>query len=925
MSKAQYDIYRRKVYDLAETLVVKSSATADAINRELSELGHAVSDIEPSTWKYYLNLAGRYHAFDTVMTVTSQDTLQTIDFTRENLQVHLATARAYQYGSRYYNELVSRYPTQENLIRGILNPVDINTAIAAEDGEILYYDPDLVESNETNLIPRLSEWCRAYMVRWNVAGYTLTDDLYAAAQLAIMFMNIPLTIINIRLSNCHTQYAHSFHIREFLASHGRLDVYVDNLTKKQMLWLYRNARYLHRNAGKQETFQTLIQNVLTDRGLPLAEWNMRHRTEDQAEDIYPEVEFVRNPLNFGYSSAGADTRNVIELLTAEQPVAKGNARVQYDAETIVTEMMENSINDRLATKVLESSVLDLTDATPFTLSDTLLNHWLYLSAREQYKAVITVDNPKTGGTLTLTVTDAFVVFLYAYNAARGLVLPEIPLLEAIMVRRLPTPTKAQIRTLVDPRIVSDAVVDKAYENLEPIGNIISTEAFHEQMVRIHARLLDHRNLWATREHFVERGMVEQMSSHLYCDYKCDLGAGTSYTEWFAEKGLDIPSFSELEADLLATQILSHATGTNLTIRQSLKDMQGAMLRLMAQLSSYSIQFLQSINSDPIKVIDWPLIRPGEADIHAGTHIQVNALDVYVQEVRARGRARYFLHLDDIGVETDISVKLKHHLFQDISLEWKQYGHDVIRERVPIADIRIMSWDEPVFVPGPDTPDDETESYVPIGRTPLEDAFLSLRSPHYALTALERQTIIDRWQEWEENEGEMEPPLSAELTQTTLPGIEYPDFITMPERILPGFEYPDGFTFLTTDLPGHTYPDEIVLGTTVLSGLDFPSLAGFTITDLPGHTYPTMVDIDSTDLPGFIAPVFGSFINNTNLPGIEYPELHLFPTVVLPGFEYPPLEFTMLQLPGLRADNFTDIWTTDLSGFTPPDLGGGGGR
>lgn len=817
MSKAQYDIYLSKVLDLAKTLVIKSRASADSINASLMALGHAINDSDPSSWKYYLNLAGRYHVTDRLMTVKSLDTLQTIDFTRENLQEHRATYREYAYGSRYYNDLVTRYPEQEMLIRGILNPVDITTAINAPDGRILYHDPALVEDNETNLIPRLTTWTENFMVRWNVAAYGMVDDLYPAAQLAVLFHNLPSTILNIRLSNCHTLYAHSFHIREYLASNGRLDVYCDHLTKRQMLWLYRNIRYLHRNAGKRETFVTLVQHILTERGLPLAEWDMRHNIKDQLTEIYADIEFVRKPLNFGFSNAGADTRSVVDMLNEEQQVAKGNARIQNEAEIQITRQMENSITNKLSTKVLESSVLDLTDASAFTLSDCLLNHWLYLSAIEWYKSVVVVDNPKTGDALTLQMKDAFIVFLYCYNKARGLELNEIPLLEAINVRRVPTPSFAAQRKLASPELIPDSLIQQSRDILTPIGSYISTITFHEAMLKVHKNQLDHRTMWTSQEHMEGRVHAEMAISHLYCDIKCDLGAGTVYLDWFQDKGLDIPEFSELEADLLATQLLAAATGTNLKVSQSLKEMQGAMLRLMAQLSSYSIQFLQSINTQPVSIVDWPAVRIGDDTVKGGDSFSWDIIDVRVQDLDAAGHVYDKVDISELAPDMQEHVRLHHYEFHNPLPEFTDNRVDKAYYRLELAPVRILNVREPLDSIQQNVLERWTEDYVPVDFQGLGPAFRTLSSDMYALTEADRQYLRDRWQAWLDDHGTGKPPLDTALTLDVLPGFEYPATVDIKNVVLPGFanpysiqtldgiEYPENVEILVTDLDGFNNP------------------------------------------------------------------------------------------------------------------------
>ncbi len=817
MSKAQYEIYMRKVYDLAHTLVIKSRTAADSINKHLMSLGRTVNEADPTTWKYYLNLAGRYHATDRMMTVTSLDTLQTIDFTRENLLEHRATYREYAFGTRFYNELVNRYPDQEMLIRGILSPVDMAQAIAAPDGRVLDWNRDLVEENETNLIPRISEWCEGFMVRWNVAAFAETDELYPAAQLAVLYANLPLVICNIRLSNCHTPYAHSYHIREYLASNGRLDSYVDHLTKKQMLWLYRNIRYIHRNAGKQATFHWLIDNIMTSRGLPLAEWSMRHNLRDQISEIYPDIEFTRRQLNFGATSAGVDTCNLGELLTKEQPAAKGNARVQADMEPIITELMENSISNRLSTKVLESSILDMTDASVYTRSDCLLNHWLYLAATNQYTAIVAVENPKTGDLLTLTPKDAFVVFLYAFNKARGLTLPQIPLLQAINVRRQPTPTKAKLRSLVESRHVTEQMIDKALDVLVPLRTYISTDAFYDAMLKVHEGQLKHRLMYVTQEHMETRVQTEILVSHLYGDITCDLGAGTAYDDWFADKGLDIPTFTELECDLLANALLKQATGNNLKTSLSLKDMQAAMLRLMAQLSSYSVQYLQSINSDPIQVVEWPAIRVGDDAVKGGDFTAVDMIDVRLQDIHALGRELLQASLDKVAPESAFYARALDKDFKDIRVDETLVDRDVVRLRIPIQPVRVLR-DVEKIDRVEDVEDKETQHYAPVQRAGLEAAFLSLSHPQYVLTSAERTTLQTRWRNYDNR------LLSRRIRKTELDGLTYPVITPIATTELNGLQYPDISPIHDTELNGLTYPDITPIRNTELDGLNYPDVS-----------------------------------------------------------------------------------------------------
>ena len=157
MINNHYQLYVDNTLSLAETIVIKFEAAAEALNLAvISQNGYAAVDNETkSSWKYYQNISGQYHFTDTMIQVNSLDLAERIDFTADNLKVHTATRKAYEYGSRYYRDLLQQYPDQELLILGILYPCDIDQAIAAVDGTILTYPAKYVEASEYTFIFKL--------------------------------------------------------------------------------------------------------------------------------------------------------------------------------------------------------------------------------------------------------------------------------------------------------------------------------------------------------------------------------------------------------------------------------------------------------------------------------------------------------------------------------------------------------------------------------------------------------------------------------------------------------------------------------------------------------------------------------------------------------------------------------------------------
>ena len=164
MSINKYRLYIESIFELAKTLTIKSEYSAIKVNEAaaLAFPSLSVDPIDKTTWKYYRNICGEYHATDEPMSIKSLDTMQTITFSKDNLAIHSSTALAYRYGSRYYRELVARFPEQEELIIGILYPAKMQEAINAPDFTVLAYPSYLVEDNEEDLVRNINSWLQDY-------------------------------------------------------------------------------------------------------------------------------------------------------------------------------------------------------------------------------------------------------------------------------------------------------------------------------------------------------------------------------------------------------------------------------------------------------------------------------------------------------------------------------------------------------------------------------------------------------------------------------------------------------------------------------------------------------------------------------------------------------------------------------------------
>jgi len=613
-----YTIYQQNITTLARTLVVNSLKSADIINARMVFLGYSFDPNDKTTWKYYQNLAGVYHASNLAglggayMQIKSLDTGEMIDFTQANMQIHLTTWRSYQYGSEYYQGLIAAYPDHVPLIKGILNPIPYTVSTLAQDFQILYYNTDLVESRETNLIPKLQAWIYTYVEQWYHHDYVyVTEDLFHQYFLGALYLAMANALSLFRIQNIGTNQAHSFHIWAHILSFADLEQYKPYLNEFQTLYLYRNIVWIIRNPGAQHAFQALLDNILTERSISIHTYNAQHNTANLLTDLVPEVQFSRELLNMQDSIANTPYfRTTAEILQDEIPLAKNNVDV-YQAQTVNTAFqVSTNRNSTLPTKVLESDMQDLSESVVYPQALTLLNEWARLADIGLYVSIVSVLNPNTGVAMSMSVKEAFVLYLYGVWQAHGVTLDKIPYWNAQMVLRIPRPTLPQLQATSSSPYVTDNFIRYALALCPDIPKLISTSAFYETALAISTATQLHRDLYAYRTRFAERAEFETLVLQLYEDHLVDLGGGLTYQQFFQNKGWALDDISKEDWASLTAAILNTATGQDTANKQKLADIQAAMIGLTLKVSSYTIQAIVKINEDAIPMLDYPMVRVG---------------------------------------------------------------------------------------------------------------------------------------------------------------------------------------------------------------------------------------------------------------------------------------------------------------------------
>lgn len=694
-------IYEADTIRLAKLLTVKFSDIATLMNEKVMMTygTEAVIPTQPETWKYYLNISGSYHPTDIPMTVYSLDTAEMILFSKENMNLHTATKETYSLLKTEYYQLVDQYPEQELLIRGILFPTDIDTAINAEEGTILAYPQDLIESREITLLYDLETWIKNYLVRWNVQAFMTSDSLYVAAYQAVLYLNIVSRLFSLRSRRIHTHEVHSFHVRAFLGSHGRLDKYYDYLTDKQRLWLYRNLPYIENHSGLKPVFENLVEHLLTERHIPIAEYTARQYTGFD-EKYYPNYHYRKKPLNTTYNIPEKNYYTLEEIQVKEQDLAPGNKEYWAFHYDKIEKQFQNSGNAVMLTKDLESFMFDYSNSVPHSLPSILLNEWGYRAFTEDYHSLITFKDPNKSISYTVTTDVAFVYFMYlAYNAI------------GYNLTTLPTVFGFSINKLYKGRTFDETVMNEFAELMHVPGIVkeiitsmpkatffYSTRQFFNYAYTLYQQRISHWLTISNRGSMYDRGHMEILIDQMFFSTKMDFSGHPrlnpdhlSMQDWLIINRLPINDLTQSQRLSLMAAIFDKATGQNIDKTKQLRYIQKAMIDILRQLSSYSIQVFAKINELDIRPVNWPVIRPGHMNALLKSY-DIFRHEVTVTNINQKQKFKQTASLFDFDNTHVKSKKLKRKINYNPFTEFKiQQGiTDEVRYSLKSYSVRTSS-------------------------------------------------------------------------------------------------------------------------------------------------------------------------------------------------------------------------------------------
>lgn len=655
MLSEDFKLYAETNVQLARSLILKSETTANKMNNHLISLGKNVDLNDPTTWRYYVNTDGEYHAEDVMMVVTSSDDKTLINFDKATLTNHPLTRLDYTLGGRFYKELVARYPENEYLINRIIDPIPKAEAIAASDHEILGYNKNLLGKGETNLIEMLQEWIYNFASRWDNKDFNSTDAYYATSFYGVLFMSLPSVIMNIRLENAHTKYVGDYHLWSYLGDHYDLDRYRDVLSHKQALWLYRNIVDIQRNTGKHETLASLYENLALPNSLDLTKL-------DVIQDKSPYLATGKHRPTFTITSFTDDVvdlttdRQQSSLDTLEDTYSKGLLNEQdglEDSETLFSDT-QMSLYSHEQSGLFKVEPVSNGIGTALDKIRAKLGYWLYLSSAGIYNPNITIPIPGRVD-MVLSAADAATLFLYTVNAASDIELEEIPAINVDSVYALSPPPFATLRGISDPDVVLDSDITAALSEhpiYTPITSLPSFEIFIDGIV---ATETVHRFMWEGKVKAFHQSQARDMIAGLFSFTDIQYQpAGTRFNDWFGTINFDKYGLTQEDFLTISLNILKETAGISIETN-TLSNVQKSITEIMDILTSYNILFVTSEGNDNFFTIvhQTPLpdvqVHSSKDDIYVPTaNVQVDTVD---------GSEVYGTDIEDIPInEADIIVE-----------------------------------------------------------------------------------------------------------------------------------------------------------------------------------------------------------------------------------------------------------------------------
>jgi len=617
---------------LINSSVIKFEDINIQVNKGVIAKGYVVNPDDKTTWKYYMNLAGLKHVTNTDVKVRVIETGNTESLTVSLLNNYPLTKKLLLEHGSSYKELTSNYIEDIDYIKGCMYPVDINTAIAAPDGTILAIGRQFIGNNELSLIRELESNVRSYISRWHIKEYIITDELYLASFLGVLYANMINMVMTIRFKKIKTAEVHDFFLEHYFRS--RLNIWDDIqvLNKSTIYWLYKNLDKLMKYTGNNYTFDTILVKIFEANNIGIGSYLLKpddtnpliSNLNDTSSSVYTKLDnlVVTEKLNNKYIIDNTTTYNITDLTTLELTNSPGyDTKIPTGMVTSYAGTTYNNVKDKhiiaQRTKVLDFNSIKTFRTYGNDPIVAILDHWLYFSSNNNYVIPQTYTDPNTNAIYNLTPLEGFYLLIYMYLKKAGM---ENELLTTI-----------KYTTVVNTNITRNELTRDLFNqtnNIEIADNILtlipntvnkllSPDDFNIYYTKLKSL---YTGVWIYDSNINNATMssgIKHMVRRMYNSGTHTLGnTGISIASIIANLGININISTSYNIDLSIAELFKTYTGIVVDQFLELDKMLTSYINIMLKLSSYTTQVIKSVDDSRVMYSPYSTVE----SIHSDTGV-----------------------------------------------------------------------------------------------------------------------------------------------------------------------------------------------------------------------------------------------------------------------------------------------------------------
>lgn len=601
-----FNNYIKDTINLTKSINIKNNNEAKLYNEyiKLAYPTHIIDETDKTTWRYYKHLMGEYHAVDKPIIITSLDNGESISLNRNTLSLHRKTRKELLKFGLFYKQIIDKYPEQELYVKAIICDKQyskIEDIIELENFKIVSYNTMLVEENENDLMFELQQAIDNYKHIRLIPYYSLSDNLFLASQYHILYNFILMKILAIRLKNAKTLKAHTFHVRNYLASHHYLDESYKYLTRKQSLFLYRNLLYLNNHSGHNNIFNILIEKLFTDRNISIV--NYIYKQENDIDDeYYIKYRFNQKLLNKANLVYSPNDFTLDNIKAKEIELTHGNSKeLTYNIGTI-DHRFKNSLFNSILTKDLETIIIDNTDTVKYKLIPTIIDYWAYLLKINKMNYLVTVVDPITNTELKLTTKDLFKLFVVILYKSNHMVITDFPdyHIDRVFKEDLPT-TQQLLGMCYKHQYWYRDIINDIKNNIPAYSFIATSSQYQEYIFSIYKLNI---GLWLLTCNYSDKNTNGQFEYMIERMCKRDTYTFNNETVQNFLTRIGMSNLQNYDASIMENMIFSILNSlydNKLDFINSYKFIQKALVDVFKKFNSYTVQLINDYYSSSPKL------------------------------------------------------------------------------------------------------------------------------------------------------------------------------------------------------------------------------------------------------------------------------------------------------------------------------------